>query len=95
MSKDNKSIRKFVYWPNFELSEDGSNVEVGTEAGLDVKVTISNSLVQCVGQPLSEKCRWFKMNINYLATGVQLFFCIFLYIFQLLYIEPCEETFNF
>lgn len=95
MSKDNKSIRKFVYWPNFELSEDGSNVEVGTGAGLDVKVTISNSLVQCVGQPLSEKCRWFKMNINYLATGVQLFFCIFLYIFLLLYIEPCEETFNF
>lgn len=95
MSKDNKSIRKFVYWPNFELSEGGSNVEVGTGAGLDVKVTISNSLVQCVGQPLSEKCRWFKMNINYLATGVQLFFCIFLYIFQLFYIEPCEETFNF
>lgn len=95
MSKDNKSIRKFVYWPNFELSDDGSNVEVGTGAGLDVKVTISNSLVQCVGQPLSEKCRWFKMNINYLATGVQLFFCIFLYIFLLLYIEPCEETFNF
>lgn len=95
MSKDNKSIRKFVYWPNFELSDDGSNIEVGTGAGLDVKVTISNSLVQCVGQPLSEKCRWFKMNINYLATGVQLFFCIFLYIFQLFYIEPCEETFNF
>lgn len=69
MSKDNKSIRKFIYWPNFELSEDGSNIEVGTGAGLDVKVTISNSLVQCVGQPLSEKCRWFKMNIKYLATG--------------------------
>lgn len=78
MSKDNKSIRKFIYWPNFELSEDGSNIEVGTGAGLDVKVTISNSLVQCVGQPLSEKCRWFKMNIKYLATGL-LFFFFFVY----------------
>lgn len=77
MSKDNKSIRKFIYWPNFELSEDGSNIEVGTGAGLDVKVTISNSLVQCVGQPLSEKCRWFKMNIKYLATGLLLFFVYF------------------
>lgn len=78
MSKDNKSIRKFIYWPNFELGEDGSNIEVGTGAGLDVKVTISNSLVQCVGQPLSEKCRWFKMNIKYLATGRSTFlFCIF------------------
>ena len=69
MSKDNISIRKFVYWPNFELSEDGSNIEVGTGAGLDVKVTISNSLVQCVGQPLTEKCRWFKVNVKYLASG--------------------------
>lgn len=77
MSKDNKSIRKFIYWPNFELSEDGSNIEVGTGAGLDVKVTISNSLVQCVGQPLSEKCRWFKMNIKYLATGLLFFFVYF------------------
>lgn len=77
MSKDNKSIRKFIYWPNFELGEDGSNIEVGTGAGLDVKVTISNSLVQCVGQPLSEKCRWFKMNIKYLATGLLLFFVYF------------------
>ncbi|XP_062584340.1 uncharacterized protein LOC134246086 [Saccostrea cucullata] len=69
MSKDHVSVRKFVYWPNFEISEDGSNIDVGTGAGLDVKVTISNSLVQYVEQPLTEKCRWFKMNIKYLAPG--------------------------
>lgn len=97
MSKDNKSIRKFIYWPNFELSEDGSNIEVGTGAGLDVKVTITNSLVQCVGQPLSEKCRWFKMNIKYLATGLLLILVYFTLIKDLLYIVTFvkKPSFNF
>lgn len=45
MFKDNKFIRKFVYWLNFEFSEDGSNIEVGIGVGFDVKVIISNSLV--------------------------------------------------
>lgn len=82
MSKDNISIRKFVYWPNFELSEDGSNIEVGTGAGLDVKVTISNSLVQCVGQTLTEKCRWFKVNVKYLASGQDFSIVSFVWLFR-------------
>ena len=69
MPKGDSTMRQFVYWPNFELSEDGRTVDVGTGAGLDVQVTILNSLVQCIGQPVTEKCRWFRMKIQEIVPG--------------------------